>query len=212
MTTPGARPTTVVLVDDHPVVRAGLTALLRTTGTIEVVGEASDAASALRLVEAREPDVILMDLQLGADDGVELTVELLRRRPQRRVLILTTYDTDADIVRAIEAGACGYLLKDADPATLAASVEAAARGETVLAPVVAQRLARRVSRPPTELTARELDVLVLVGRGLANRQIAKQLFVSEATVKTHLVHVFEKLGVDSRTAAVATARERGLIR
>lgn len=203
--------TTVVLVDDHPVVRAGLVALLRTTD-IEVIGEAASAAEATTVIGATRPDVVLMDLQLGPEDGVRVTRELLAADPSARVLILTTFDTDADIVRAIEAGACGYLLKDASPATLVESVQAAARGETVLAPLVAARLAQRIIAPPTELTARELEVLTLLTEGLANRAIARRLFVSEATVKTHLVHVFDKLGVDNRTAAVTAGRERGLIR
>jgi DNA-binding NarL/FixJ family response regulator len=204
--------TTVVVVDDHPVVRAGLIALLTTRPGMQVVGEAGDRAGALAVVGRERPDVVLMDLQLGADNGVDVTRELRRRDPATRVLILTTYDTDADIVSAIEAGAVGYLLKDATPDALGAGVEAAARGEAVFAPAVAGRLARRVVAPPTELTEREREVLALVAEGLSNRQVAKRLFLSEATVKTHLVHVFEKLGVDNRTAAVAAARASGVLR
>ena len=204
--------TTVVVVDDHPVVRAGLIALLTTRPGMQVVGEAGDGAGALAVVGRERPDVVLMDLQLGADNGVDVTRELRRRDPATRVLILTTYDTDADIVSAIEAGAVGYLLKDATPDALGAGVEAAARGEAVFAPAVAGRLARRVVAPPTELTEREREALALVAEGLSNRQVAKRLFLSEATVKTHLVHVFEKLGVDNRTAAVAAARASGVLR
>ena len=178
--------TTVVIVDDHPVVRAGLTARLATRPGIEVVGEAGGGSAALAVVGRERPDVVLMDLQLGADNGVAVTRELLRRDPRARVLILTTYDTDADIV--------------------------AARGEAVFAPAVAGRLARRVVAPPNELTEREREVVALLAEGLANRQIARRLFLSEATVKTHLVHVYEKLHVDNRTAAVAAARQAGIIR
>lgn len=202
----------VVLVDDHPVVRAGVRALLQTAGGIEVVGEAGDVSSALALVGGLRPQVVLMDLQLGSESGVDATREIVARYPATRVLILTTYDTDADILRAIEAGACGYLLKDAEPERLVEAVGLAARGETVLSPVVAQRLVGRMRRPTVELTERELEVLGLVAEGLGNRAIAKSLFVSEATVKTHLVHAFEKLGVDNRTAAVAKARDTGLLR
>ena len=202
----------VVLVDDHPVVRAGVRALLQTAGGIEVVGEAGDVSSALALVGGLRPQVVLMDLQLGSESGVDAAREIVARYPATRVLILTTYDTDADILRAIEAGACGYLLKDAEPERLVEAVGLAARGETVLSPVVAQRLVGRMRRPTVELTERELEVLGLVAEGLGNRAIAKSLFVSEATVKTHLVHAFEKLGVDNRTAAVARARDTGLLR
>ncbi|QIK73581.1 response regulator transcription factor [Propioniciclava coleopterorum] len=204
--------TTVLVVDDHPVVRAGLVALLSTRPGIEVVGQAGTQAEALSAFGRERPDVVLMDLQLGADDGVSATRRLRERDPHARVLILTTYDTDADIVNAIEAGAVGYLLKDASPDALGAAVEAAARGETVFAPAVAGRLARRVIAPPDELTEREREVVALLAQGLTNRQIAKQLFLSEATVKTHLVHIFTKLNVDNRTAAVAAAREQGLLR
>lgn len=204
--------TSVVVVDDHPVVRAGLVALLGTRPGIAVVGEASTQAEALSVVARERPDVVLMDLQLGADNGVEVTRALLRRDPGARVLILTTYDTDADIVGAIEAGAAGYLLKDASPDALGAAVEAAARGESVFAPSVAGRLARRVVAPPSELTERERQVVGLLAEGLSNRQIARRIVLSEATVKTHLVHVFAKLGVDNRTAAVAAARAAGIIR
>ena len=202
--------TSVVVVDDHPVVRAGLVALLSTRPGVSVVGEAASQAEALSVVGRQNPDVVLMDLQLGADDGVTTTRALRERDPNAKVLILTTYDTDADIVAAIVA--CGSLLKDASPDALGAAVEAAARGETVFAPSVAGRLARRVVAPPSELTEREREVIALVADGLANRQIARQLFLSEATVKTHLVHVFTKLGVDNRTAAVAAARASGVIR
>jgi len=205
--------TRVFLTDDHPVVRAGLVALLAAQEGIDIVGQASTGEEAMTLVAHLDPDVVLMDLQLGAGmDGVETTRRLRADKAERRVLILTTYDTDADIVRAIEAGAAGYLLKDADPATLVAGVVDAAAGRTVLAPVVASRLDARLSRPRQELTSRELEVLRLTSEGLSNRAIARELFVSEATVKTHLVHVFEKLGVDSRTSAVAEARSSGLIR
>lgn len=204
--------TRVIVVDDHPVVRAGLVALLSTRPGLEVVGQAGSASEALALYARERPDVVLMDLQLGAEDGVSVTRALREGDPGARVLILTTYDTDADIVAAIEAGAVGYLLKDATPDALGAAVEAAAHGESVFAPAVAGRLARRVVAAPTDLTDREAEVLRLVAQGGTNRQVAKELFLSEATVKTHLVHIFSKLGVDSRTAAVAAARERGILR
>lgn len=216
----------VLLVDDHPVVRSGLRAVLESTGRVDVVGEAASGEQALALVPGTNPDVVLMDLNLGDGiDGVAATKRILAdgvggsggpdeagRRPPPAVLILTTYDHDADIVRAVEAGASGYLLKDASPETIADAVAAAARGETVLASGLAQRLVSRMRAPsePT-LTPRELEVLRLVAQGAGNRAIAKALFVSEATVKTHLVHSFEKLGADNRTGAVTVARERGLL-
>jgi DNA-binding NarL/FixJ family response regulator len=203
----------VVLVDDHPVVRAGLRALLGATGRVEVVGEAGSGAAALDVVPPLAPDVVLMDLQLGEGmDGVAATQALRALPDPPTVLILTTYDTDADILRAVEAGAAGYLLKDAPPADLVSAVQAAARGETVLAPVVAQRLLTRLNNPLPELSAREIEVLDLVAEGLSNRQVARRLFISEATVKSHLVHAFTKLDVDNRTAAVSAARQAGLIR
>jgi DNA-binding NarL/FixJ family response regulator len=203
----------VVLVDDHPVVRAGLLALLGATGRVEVVGEAGSGAAALDVVPPLAPDVVLMDLQLGEGmDGVAATQALRALPDPPTVLILTTYDTDADILRAVEAGAAGYLLKDAPPDQLVAAVQAAARGETVLAPVVAQRLLTRLNNPLPELSAREIEVLDLVAEGLSNRQVARRLFISEATVKSHLVHAFTKLDVDNRTAAVSAARQAGLIR
>ena len=202
----------VLLVDDHPVVRAGLRALLSANG-IDVVGEAADGADGVRRAEQVHPDVVLMDLRLGDGmDGVEATRQIRERPHPPTVLILTTYDTDADILRAVEAGATGYLLKDAPVAQLVDAVDRAARGETVLAPEVAQRLVTSLRSPRPQLSARELEVLRLVADGDSNRAVAKRLFVSEATVKSHLVHVFTKLGVDSRTAAVAAARDAGLLR
>lgn len=206
----------VLLVDDHPVVRSGLRAVLEATGRVEVVGEAASGEQALALVPRLTPDVVLMDLNLGEGmDGVSATTRILAGgagEAAPAVLILTTYDHDTDIVRAVEAGASGYLLKDASPETIADAVAAAARGETVLASGLAQRLVSRM-RAPAEpaLTPRELEVLRLVAQGAGNRAIAKELFVSEATVKTHLVHAYDKLGVDNRTGAVTAARERGLL-
>ncbi|WP_430331372.1 response regulator [Rhodococcus sp. ACT016] len=202
----------VLLVDDHPVVRAGLRALLASHDRVEVVAEASSGEEAVALAATAKPDVVLMDLRLGAGiDGATATAKITAVPEPPRVVVLTTYDTDADILRAVEAGASGYLLKDTAPHVLIDSVFAAARGETVLDPEVAQRLYRRMQQPRADLSAREIEVLALVAQGLSNRAIAKQLFVSEATVKSHLVHAFTKLDVDSRTAAVAAARERGLI-
>ncbi|TWP34210.1 response regulator [Leekyejoonella antrihumi] len=204
--------TRVMVTDDHPVVRAGLRALLEASG-LEVVAEASSGAEAVALISRMPVDVVLMDLQMGEGiDGVEATRLVLDRPSPPAVLILTTYDTDADILRAVEAGAAGYLLKDAPPESLVDAVHRAARGETVLAPLVAQRLVTRMRSPAPSLSGRELEVLSQVAEGASNRQIAKRLVVSEATVKSHLVHVFTKLGVDSRTAAVAAARESGLLR
>ena len=204
--------TRVLLVDDHPVVRAGLRALLEASG-VDVVAEAASGESGVEAAQRESIDVVLMDLQMGAGiDGVAATTQILALPSPPRVLILTTYDTDADILRAVEAGASGYLLKDAPPAELVDAVRRAAAGETVLAPVVAQRLVSRLRSPVRSLSERELDVLRLVAAGSTNRAIAKQLFVTEATVKSHLVHIYDKLGVDSRTAAVAAARESGLLR
>ncbi|GAA6525313.1 response regulator transcription factor [Intrasporangium sp. DVR] len=206
-------PIRLVVVDDHPVVRAGLSALLAADRSIEVVGEAASAAEAVVVAERRHPDVVLMDLQLGDGvDGVGATRRLLALDRPPRVVILTTYESDADVLASVEAGACGYLLKDAPAADLIDAVRTASRGGTVLSPVVARRLDQRRRSPEPALSRRELDVLGLVAEGQPNRDIAQALFLSEATVKSHLVRAFGKLGVASRTAAVAAARSRGLIR
>lgn len=203
----------VFVVDDHPVVRDGLRGMLEGQPDLEVVGDAPDGRQALDAVERDPPDVVLLDLRMPVLDGIGVIEQLAVRHPSVRVLVLTTYDTDHDIVRAVEAGATGYLLKDTPREQLFPAVRAAARGEPVLAPAVAARLMGRLRAPHTETpTERELDVLRLVARGLTNRTIARELFLSEATVKTHLVHVFGKLGVDDRTAAVTAALDRGLIR
>ncbi|MFB7665415.1 response regulator [Kitasatospora sp. NPDC056138] len=205
----------VLLVDDHPVVRRGLRAMVDDLPGVTAVGEAAEGAEALRLLESLEvrPDVVLMDLQMGSGmHGVEATRRITALPDPPAVLILTTYSTDADILAAVEAGATGYLLKDAPPEEVAVAVHAAARGETVLAPPVAARLLGRVRAGRPTLSPREAEILQLLAEGLANRQISKRLFISEATVKTHLVHIYDKLGVDSRTSAVAAGLSSGLIR
>ncbi|WP_102509707.1 response regulator [Sanguibacter massiliensis] len=204
----------ILLADDHPVVRAGVRALLETEPDLEIVGEAPTAADAVRLAAEAWPDVVLMDLQFGDGPagGVEATATITSAGPTPRVIVLTTYGTDADILAALEAGAVGYLLKDAPPEELVAAVRAAAAGASALAPAIATRLVERVRTPGTQLTARETEVLALVAEGLTNQQVSRRLFLSEATVKSHLAHVFTKLGVDSRTAAVTTARDRGILR
>ncbi|MGW7439062.1 response regulator [Streptomyces sp. NPDC054849] len=203
----------LLLADDHPVVRAGLRAVLDTEADFAVVAEAATAERAVELA-AREPvDVVLMDLQFGTGmHGSEATALITARPGAPRVLVLTTYDTDADILAAVEAGASGYLLKDAPPEELAAAVRTAAAGQSALAPAVALRLMDRMRTPAEALTKRELEVLQLVADGLSNQQISKKLFLSQATVKSHLVHIYAKLGVDSRTSAVAAAATRRLIR
>ncbi|GAA3134900.1 response regulator [Streptosporangium carneum] len=201
------------LVDDHPVVRAGLVALLGGEDDMEIVGEAADGQEALRGIASCEPDVVLMDLQLGDGlDGVEITRRVRRLPAPPQVLVLTTYETDADIVRAIDAGATGYLLKACPPEELFQGIRAAARGETVLSPRVATRMMRRMRDPGPALSGREVEILELLASGAGNREMARRLFITEATVKTHLVHIYDKLGVETRTAAVAVAVERRLIR
>jgi DNA-binding NarL/FixJ family response regulator len=202
----------LLLVDDHPVVRDGLRGMFAGEQGIEVVGEAGDGAAAVALAQRLRPDVVLMDLRMPRQDGVAATRELRRLLPSVKVLVLTTFDADADIERAIAAGAVGYLLKDAPRADLMRGVRAAARGEAALSPSVAARLMARSVTPAAEpLTARERQVLTLVADGLTNRQIGRRLRVSETTVKTHLVRSFAKLGVDDRTAAVTVALQRGLL-
>ena len=202
----------VVVADDHPVVRAGITTLLGIDPDVEVIGEASDGAEAVELARTLGPDVVLMDLQMPLMDGVGATRHIQAEAPGVHVLILTTYDSDQSIVEAVEAGASGYLLKDTEPEVLLAGIKAAAAGETVLAPEVAAKLMARMRAPkPPELTSRELDVIDRVARGGTNAAIAVDLAISEATVKTHLIHIFQKLAVDDRTAAVTRALELGLI-
>ncbi len=207
----------VLIVDDHPVVREGLTGMLagkRTGGMdIDVVGEAADGEEAVSLFRRLRPDVVLMDLRMPGMDGVEAIEQILSESPEARILVLTTYDSDADIVRAVEAGASGYLMKDAPRRDLFSAIEKVARGESVLAPAVAQRLMQRLRSPADEtLSSREIEVLQLVARGKSNREIGKALHISTATVKTHLVRIFDKLGVNDRTAAVTVALERGIMR
>jgi DNA-binding NarL/FixJ family response regulator len=202
----------LLVVDDHPVVRAGMVAMLGEESDFEVVGEAANGAEALGLVPRLRPDVVLMDLRMPVMDGAEATARISAEPDAPQVLVLTTYDTDADIIRAVEAGARGYLLKDAPTGVLADAIRRAARGETVLAPPVAARLADRLRAPARpELTARELEVLALVARGLSNADIGRELFIGEATVKTHLIRAYAKLGVADRTAAVTAAYASGLL-
>lgn len=206
----------VMLVDDHPVVRAGLRAVLDPVEGLDVVAEAQNADEALALAERGDLDVVLMDLRLagteaGDRDGVYATAAIRALKDPPRVLILTTYVSDADVVRAVEAGATGYLLKDTAPDVLVAGIRSAAAGETVLGPPIAARLLDRLADPTQALTVRELEIVEQLAVGGSNREIAKRLFISEATVKSHLVHIFGKLGVNSRTKVVAVARERGLI-
>ncbi|MEU4351885.1 response regulator transcription factor [Streptomyces sp. NPDC023838] len=202
----------VVVVDDHAVMRAGVIALLTNEPTIEIVGEASDGREGVDLVERLAPDVALLDLRMPVLDGVAATTEIVALPTPTRVLILTTYDTDVEIERAVEAGAVGYLLKDTTREQLADAIRSAARGETVLAPKVAERLVARMRRPePVALTARERDVLRAVADGLSNAEIGRRLVIGEATVKTHLLRVFAKLDVNDRTRAVVVALERGLL-
>lgn len=203
----------VVLVDDHPVVRAGVRALIEGQHDLTVVGEAASAVEAVSVVGRERPDVVLMDLSLGAGEGGAATTGRIRALPEPpRVLVLTTYDTESDILAAIDAGASGYLLKDAPPDELFRAVRATARGETVLSPSVAATLVRRATTPGPVLTEREVQVLELLADGQANKQIARTLLVSEATVKSHLAHIYTKLGVESRAGAVARAIEQRIIR
>ena len=203
----------VLIADDHPVVRSGIKGMLEPDPGFDVVGEASSGPEAVALALHEHPDVVLMDLQMPGLDGASATAQIKAQLPQTQVLVLTTYAADADIVRAIDAGAVGYLLKDAPHEEIARAVRAAARGETTLAPAIAQRLMQRVrSAAGDALSAREIAVLQLAARGLSNSEIAKELFVSATTAKAHLVHIYAKLGVNDRTAAVTTALDRGIIR
>lgn len=207
-------PVRLLVCDDHIVVRAGLLALLGSAPDIEVVGEAGTGEEAIALAAKLAPDVVLMDLQLGEGmDGVEATRHITSpsTTPTPHVLVLTTYDTDADITRAIEAGATGYLLKAERPEELFAAIHAAAQGRTTLSPPVASRVMARMRKPQPTLTERELDILAQLSHGLGNREIARALFISEATVKTHLGRIYDKLGVDTRAGAVAVAKEQRLL-
>lgn len=208
-----AEPIRLLLADDHPVVRTGLRAVLESEPDFRVVGEASSAEEAVSSAERLEVDVVLMDLRFGSGmHGADATAAITAHEHAPRVLVLTTYDTEEDILAAIESGAAGYLLKDAPPEELAAAVRDAAAGKSALAPAIAARLLNRMRTPDATLSKREIEVLNLVAHGDSNAEISKALFLSQATVKSHLVHIYGKLGVASRTAAVAAARERGLIR
>lgn len=214
----GSGPVRVLVADDHPVVRAGLRALLSAEPGLAVVAEAGSGEETVLMARQHQPDVVLMDLRMPGAGGLAAIRQLSADEPGVRVVVLTTYDSDADILPAVEAGAAGYLLKDTPRDTLVGAIFAAARGETVLAPSVAGRLVNRLRAAPPEapaaretLSARETEVLMLAGRGLTNAQIGRELFVSEATVKTHLLRAYAKLGVSSRTAAVTRAMELGVL-
>ena len=198
----------VMLLDDHPVVRAGLRAIVDSFPDLEVVAEGSTGAAVDDMPD--EVDVVVCDIQMPEVDGIAATRRVVERDGPP-VLILTTYDTEADIVAAVEAGALGYLLKDAPEDDLHAAIVATASGKRTLAPDVAAQLAERVVRPREALSGREIEILKALATGASNRQMAQDLFISEATVKTHLIHIYQKLGVDNRTAAVNVARERKLV-
>ncbi|GIG38947.1 response regulator [Cellulomonas phragmiteti] len=202
----------VVVVDDHPVVRSGIVALLDLEPDLEVVGEAGDGEHAVALARELRPDLVLMDLRMPGTDGAAATARIVAEPGGVHVLVLTTYETDTDILRAVEAGATGYLLKDTPREQLVAGVRAAARGESALSPSVARRLVQQVRGDSGDrLTPRERQVLAGVARGLSNAAVGRELFITEATVKTHLLRAFAKLGVDDRTRAVTVAIERGIL-
>lgn len=203
---------TILLIDDHPVVREGLAGMLASQPDFTIVGQAENGMDGIAQATQLRPDVILMDLRMPVMDGVTAIKALQETDLPSHILVLTTYDSDADIVRAIEAGATGYLLKDSPRAELYRAIRATARGESVLAPTVAARLMTRMRAPAQEkLSAREIEVLQLVATGASNRDIGKSLHISTATVKTHLIHIFSKLSVDDRTAATTTAYQRGIL-
>jgi DNA-binding NarL/FixJ family response regulator len=210
---PAGRPAVSVLIaDDHPVVREGLRGMLAAEPGISVVAEAASGAEAVAMASHHRPDVVLMDLRMPGGDGVQATTDILAAMPDSRVVVLTTYESDVDIVRAVEAGATGYLLKDTPRRDLVDAVLAAARGETVLAPAVAGRLVSRLRQPAAgTLSARETEILALVSRGQTNAEIGRALLISEATVKTYLLRAYGKLGVSDRTAAVTRAIELGML-
>lgn len=202
----------ILITDDHPVVREGLSGMLAGQSDFEVIGLAADGDTAVKMHGSLAPDVTLMDLRMPGLDGVGAIKAIKAQQPSSRIIVLTTYDSDADILRAIEAGATGYLLKDAPREELFRAIRATARGDSVLAPAVAARLMTRMRAPAEEnLSVREIEVLQLVAKGASNKEIGKSLHISTATVKTHLIHIYGKLGVDDRTAAVTTALEKGII-
>ncbi|MGW3495883.1 response regulator [Streptomyces sp. NPDC001020] len=204
----------LLIVDDHPVVRDGLRGMFESAAGFTVLGEAAGGVEAVAKAAVLDPDVVLMDLRMPGGSGVDAIRELTRRGARAKVLVLTTYDTDSDTLPAIEAGATGYLLKDAPRDELFTAVRAAAEGRSVLSPAVASRLVSAVRAPAPRnepLSAREREVLALVAKGTSNREIARELFISEATVKTHLTHLYAKLGVNDRAAAVAVAYDRGIL-
>ena len=206
-------PIRLLIADDHPVVRGGLSGMFASAPGFEVLGEAADGAEAVRMARALAPDVILMDLRMPGMDGLEAINELKRLGVGARVLVLTTYDTDGHVLPAIEAGATGYLLKDSPREELLRGARAAARGETVLSPSVAAWLVNRVRTPSRQvLSRRELEVIELVAAGNTNREAAARLFITEATVKSHLLSIYAKLGVSDRAAAVAEAFNQGVLR
>jgi DNA-binding NarL/FixJ family response regulator len=202
---------TILIADDHPVVRSGLRGMLGGEADIAVVGEAASGAEAVTAARSLKPQLVLMDLRMPGGDGAFATAEIMALNQGTRVVVLTTHETDTDILRAVEAGAAGYLLKDSSRAELLAAIRAAARGETVLAPSVAGKLWQHRHRPQVSLSPRELEVLGLVAQGLSNADIGARLHVSEATIKTHLLRAFTKLEVSDRTAAVTTAMRLGLL-
>ncbi|MBG0826268.1 response regulator transcription factor [Planomonospora sp. ID67723] len=209
--TPPPTPIRLLIVDDHPIVRDGIRGMFTGDPGFEVLGEAEDGARAVALAGTLNPDVILMDLRMPGMDGVAAIKELARAGNAARVLVLTTYDTDRDVLPAVEAGATGYLLKDTGRDELVRAVRTAARGEAVLSPSVATRLLGQVRTPADPLSARELEILHLIAEGGTNREVAARLFISEATVKSHVLHIYTKLGVNDRAAAVAAAFRRGLL-
>lgn len=208
-----ANPIRIVIADDHPVVRSGLMSMLESQPDFEVAGEAENGKRAVELVEKLSPGIVLMDLRMPVMDGVAAIEAISAKHPRTRILVLTTYDSDSDILRAVEAGATGYLLKDSPREELYEAVRSTASGKPRLTPMVAHSLMKSIREPrPQKLSRREIEVLEFVRKGLSNKEVGRELHISEATVKTHLIHAFGKLGVDDRTAAVNTALERGFLR
>ena len=206
-------PIRLLIADDHPIVRGGLRGMLSSQPEFEVVGEATTGTEAVDLTIRLNPNVVLMDLRMPEMDGVDATTQIKARRPDTQILVLTTYDTDADIHRALDAGATGYILKDTSPEDLLYAIRASAKGKPLLTPTLAARLVdRRRGTIEEALTAREIEVLTLVAKGAHNKEIAKRLYVSQATVKSHLIRIYGKLAVEDRTAAVTKALELGILR